>query len=132
MRTIPHMREADTPIMKRTLHEKLAPIPPAPEAPVTSAASLHPSHASKDGAQLINSAPSNEKNRSMVLVLFIFRLGARALRDFLFKTSSSRGQDTSSCVSRASIGSTGSQDIKNGKQENPNDIDEMPIQTGAI
>jgi hypothetical protein len=84
MTTNPLIRKADIPTMKRTLHEKLAPMPPAPEAPVTSAASLHPSQANKDGAQLIKSALSSERNRSMVLVLVIFCHDARAFRDFLF------------------------------------------------
>ena len=49
MKTIPLIRKANIPIMKRTLHEKLAPIPPTPEAPVTLDGSLHPSQATSDG-----------------------------------------------------------------------------------
>jgi hypothetical protein len=63
--------------MKTTLHEKLALIPATPESPATLDGSLHNSQAMSDGAQLISHPQSKETNRSIPVVLFIFRNDAR-------------------------------------------------------
>lgn len=50
MKTMPPIKKASIPSMKRTLHEKLALIPSTPELPATLDGSLHPSQGMSEGA----------------------------------------------------------------------------------
>jgi hypothetical protein len=79
MRTIPPIRNASMLSIKITLHEKLALIPATPESPATLDGSLHNSQAMSDGAQLVSQAQSKETNRSITVVLVIFRTDASGL-----------------------------------------------------
>src|ERR1700730_17765302 len=79
MRTIPVSKKATMPIMKITLHEKLALIPAAPESPATLDGSLHPSQASSDGILIISSPARSDKNRSMDSSLIYLSPGRKGL-----------------------------------------------------
>jgi hypothetical protein len=83
MRIIPVSKKATMPIMKITLHEKLALIPATPESPATLDGSLHPSQASSDGILLINSAARSDKNRSMDSSLIYLSPGRKRLPKIL-------------------------------------------------
>jgi hypothetical protein len=54
--------------MKSTLHENPALIPLTPDAPATFDGSLHPGHATREGAKFIQRRLSNETNRSITRI----------------------------------------------------------------